>query len=371
MTAIGKRLEAAYPVFDKNWNVKLEPLRDSMVRTVKTSMWVLLGAVGLLLAVACANVANLLLARHNSRAAGNGGAVRGGRGTLARGAPTLDGERRAGAVGRTSGDCAGARRGARPGGPGSSRTGAHARRSPSTCGYSASLWRSSLLTGIVFGLAPSLAASRADLLGGLREDSRGSIGGNSGLRRGLVAAEVALERGAARRRGPAVSQPDRFAGRGSRARRLGRADIPGELSPARAIPTRRSACSFTRPRSRRCGRCPACARPARSITCPSAAWLPARTSSIAGRPPAAARRGTNVYDSRRHARLLPGHGNSDSQRARFLGRRQHSRVPLPLHHQRDFRAHVPAGQAAARQTDQRQYGETSTPSVKSSAWWAT
>ena len=50
----------------------------------------------------------------------------------------------------------------------------------------------SLLTGIVFGLAPSLAASRADLLGGLREDSRGSIGGNSGLRRGLVAAEVAL-----------------------------------------------------------------------------------------------------------------------------------------------------------------------------------
>jgi len=50
----------------------------------------------------------------------------------------------------------------------------------------------SLLTGIVFGLAPSLAASRADLLGGLREDGRGSIRGNSGLRRGLVAAEVAL-----------------------------------------------------------------------------------------------------------------------------------------------------------------------------------
>ena len=49
----------------------------------------------------------------------------------------------------------------------------------------------SLLTGIVFGLAPSLAASRCGSSRRVREEAA-AVGGNSGLRRGLVAAEVAL-----------------------------------------------------------------------------------------------------------------------------------------------------------------------------------
>jgi putative ABC transport system permease protein len=49
-----------------------------------------------------------------------------------------------------------------------------------------------MLTGVLFGLAPSLVASRADLTLGLREGGRGSVGGAGRLRAGLVAAEMAL-----------------------------------------------------------------------------------------------------------------------------------------------------------------------------------
>ncbi len=50
----------------------------------------------------------------------------------------------------------------------------------------------SILTGILFGLAPCFVAARTDLATGLREDSRASVGGTGRLRAGLVAGEVAL-----------------------------------------------------------------------------------------------------------------------------------------------------------------------------------
>jgi putative ABC transport system permease protein len=193
MNGVASRLASAYPQFNTNWGATVVPVHEQVTGDARPALLVLLGAVGLLLLIACANVASLLLGRAVTRRAEIAVRLALGatRGRLVRQMLTesLLLAAVAGAFGVVLALWG---------------TEALVRLLPAdialprldevrvdgrVLGFAFAM---SLLTGVLFGTAPALASSAVNLAQATREAMRGTTGGRSRLRSGLVVAEVAL-----------------------------------------------------------------------------------------------------------------------------------------------------------------------------------
>ncbi|HTD96159.1 MAG TPA: ABC transporter permease [Edaphobacter sp.] len=172
-------------------------LQESLIGDMRSSLFVLLGAVGLVLLIACGNVANLLLARAAARKRefATRGALGAGHGQIIRQLliESLTLSLSGGLIGLILG-FAGIRLLLRinPGNiPRIGEDGSAITLDPNILLFTLGI---SLLTGVVFGLLPAISASRPDLAAALNENgSRSGMGVRSGKLRGiLVIGEMAL-----------------------------------------------------------------------------------------------------------------------------------------------------------------------------------
>ncbi|HEX9759770.1 MAG TPA: ABC transporter permease, partial [Candidatus Acidoferrales bacterium] len=193
MTALGQKLAAEHPRENSKISVAVLPLHEHVVGAVERPLWVLLGAVGLVLLIACANVGNLLLARgsERTRELAIRAALGAHRGRLVRQllaecllvavAGTVAGVFLAQAVLKLAAASGGALL------PRLDQVGLH----PPVLAFSAAL---ALLTVFLAGLLPALHTTRHNLETSLRESGRATTSGRASakFRHALVGAQVAL-----------------------------------------------------------------------------------------------------------------------------------------------------------------------------------
>ena len=198
METIMAQLKKQYPGIDQENGVRVAGFHDELTKSLRPSIVILLVAVGFVLLIACANVANLMLARAATREREI--AVRAtlgaGRKRILR--QLLTESALMAVIGGVLGIAVAyggihLLRGALPP-PGGRGQIPHADWIGIDGSVLAFTLFVSLLTGIIFGLAPAVQISRSELFESLKEGSRGSTGGRRShfIQSSLVVSEVAL-----------------------------------------------------------------------------------------------------------------------------------------------------------------------------------
>jgi len=192
MSGIASRLEQLYPRSNQNKGVVVDRMRDTLVSNVQMTLYVLLAAVGVVLLIACANMANLLLAKASSRTREMAirAAVGASRGRIVRQliVESLVLALVSGGVGLIlavwGADALVALA------PSNVPRLAETRTDGWVLAFTFGI---SVLSSILFGLAPALHASKIDLNDALKQGGARSVtGGGNRIRSSLVVAEIAL-----------------------------------------------------------------------------------------------------------------------------------------------------------------------------------